>query len=742
MKVLITLLMRLCRLRFEAYCPTPEKLSTQSDTSSRTKQHGVVPKNGSCTSWVLDNTNLLPGWYMLEIEHSPESIGSLLELTAGYGLREYLTLTSKRECKRIVKLEAWTSRFEISIDEKDCTLNCVRLIWLTPSFANTRMRARLGNRSHAENVQGFSGRCLYEHYRTHIHSSVFPRTYKRGGSAMQVSQCTTDEHQRSLKTDVSLLLLVKSDNSDAFINQSLQGAIKHAGICGWNVETGLYEGAQWVSAKARNTSRRFIMPIACDLEYGLDSLHKLLSAINTSTILVYADHDHLDENGQYTNPELKPEWNPDLLLSRNYIGYPWIVDETWYTSVSSNFGNSGLEHEMNMLLLTACIGANAQRQSLDVCTEPVNAPSALKQENIVKPLCEQQVRRVPEVLVSIRKETALSQHSNSQSESWRRALKKVLSASGHQARTVDNNNKQTFQVLWPLPEIAPYVDIIIPTRDNIEILKACIESILTKTRYQNYRIIIVDNDSRVSDTLLYYESLADNQRVVLLKYPGAFNYSAINNHAVNESDAEIVVLLNNDTEVISDGWLNELVRQALRPEIGCVGAKLYFSNKRIQHGGVLVGINGVAGHAHRYSRGDAQGYCGRLQHPSNLSAVTAACLAVRRKTYLEAGGLDDVHLAVSWNDVDFCLKVKSQGYRNLWTPYAELFHHEGFSRGGDDTASKRKRTEKERQFMLQKWKLANATDPAYHPLLASDSESFALSDAISQPFDFSQPIMP
>jgi GT2 family glycosyltransferase len=287
----------------------------------------------------------------------------------------------------------------------------------------------------------------------------------------------------------------------------------------------------------------------------------------------------------------------------------------------------------------------------------------------------------------------------------------------------------------------PKIDIIIATRDNVDILKTCVESILEKTRYDNYQILIVDNDSQTSDTYSYYQSLSEDKLIVQLNYPGIFNYSAINNYAVNISDADIVVLLNNDTEIISECWLDELARQASRQDVGCVGAKLYYSNKRIQHGGVLVGVSGVAGHAHRYSRGDRPGFCGRLELSQNYSAVTAACLAVRRDTYLDVGGLDEVNLAVSWNDVDFCLKVKSRGFRNLWTPYAELFHHEGLSRGSDDTASKRKQTDAERQFMMSKWDIENIIDPAFHPLLARDSESFVLADAISQPSDFGLPIV-
>ena len=208
------------------------------------------------------------------------------------------------------------------------------------------------------------------------------------------------------------------------------------------------------------------------------------------------------------------------------------------------------------------------------------------------------------------------------------------------------------------------------------------------------------------ETERYYQSLENDERVRLIRYKQPFNYSAINNFAVGCTDAPILVLLNNDTEVISASWLDELVRQALRPDVGCVGAKLYYSNGRIQHAGVVVGITGVAGHAFRYERGDEDGYCGRLQASQNYTAVTAACLAVRRETYLQVGGFDQDNLSVAWNDVDFCMKVQASGLRNVWTPYAELFHHEGLSRGSDDTPAKIQRVNAERRVMMERWALS------------------------------------
>ena len=362
------------------------------------------------------------------------------------------------------------------------------------------------------------------------------------------------------------------------------------------------------------------------------------------------------------------------------------------------------------------------------------------QENIqaetvcLPPLKNEQVKRVPLVLASIKAvQLNACEYKGRATQPWHEKVSKALSGAGKSAAVVPGPVEGICRVVWTPPKPVPMVDIIIPTRDKVDVLKACVDSVLKKTQYANYRLLIVDNDSKESATQAYYDELQADSRVKLLHYAGDFNYSAINNHAVAMSEAPLVVLLNNDTEVISPGWLEELAGQAMRNEIGCVGAKLFYSNGRIQHGGVVVGINGVAGHAHRYCAGDARGYCDRLVSTQNLAAVTAACLAIRRSTYLQVEGLDQKHLGVAWNDVDLCLKVQQLGFRNLWTPYAEMFHHEGLSRGADDTPEKMMRVDAEREVMIDRWRLDSFEDPAYHPLLTHESEQFSLSREITWP---------
>ena len=225
--------------------------------------------------------------------------------------------------------------------------------------------------------------------------------------------------------------------------------------------------------------------------------------------------------------------------------------------------------------------------------------------------------------------------------------------------------------------------------------------------------------------MAYFDEIACHDKVTLLSYPHPFNYSAINNFAVKHAKGEIVGLVNNDIEVINADWLTEMTSQAIREDVGCVGAMLYYPNDTIQHAGVICGLGGVAGHSHKHFAKDHPGYFKRLQLVQNLSAVTAACLLVKKTVFDEVGGLNELDLTVAFNDVDFCLRVKEQGYRNLWTPYAELYHHESISRGAEDNPEKVARFNREMEYMKQKWEKELSHDPFYNENLTLDREDFS-----------------
>ncbi|MDE0970367.1 MAG: glycosyltransferase family 2 protein, partial [Octadecabacter sp.] len=276
---------------------------------------------------------------------------------------------------------------------------------------------------------------------------------------------------------------------------------------------------------------------------------------------------------------------------------------------------------------------------------------------------------------------------------------------------------------WPLHE-EPSVTIVIPTRDRLEITQITVESILEKTAYTNYEIVIVDNGSVEPDTLSWFKKITCTPQVRVVHDDGSFNFSRLNNKAVQKSQSEIIALVNNDTEIISAEWLREMVSLAVRPDVGCVGAKLYYPDNTIQHAGVVVGLGNIAAHAFRGSPRADPGYFARLVLRQEYTAVTAACLVVRKAIYEEVGGLNEKHLTVAFNDVDFCLKVKAAGYRNLWTPLAELYHHESASRKPDDTPAKKSRFKSEVNYMLSTWQTKTFDDPAYNPNLSKHHPDF------------------
>ena len=272
------------------------------------------------------------------------------------------------------------------------------------------------------------------------------------------------------------------------------------------------------------------------------------------------------------------------------------------------------------------------------------------------------------------------------------------------------------------------MSLIIPTKNGKELVKACIESILEKTTYKNFEIILVDNNSDEPESLAYFSELGQHPKITLLKYPHPFNYSAINNFAVSHCNGEVVGLVNNDIEVISPTWLDYMVGHVMRDDIGCVGAKLLYSDGRVQHAGVVMGYGGGAGHAHKYFPRYHPGYLNRLIASNNFSAVTAACLLVKRTHYEAVKGLNEKDLTVAFNDVDFCLKVLELGVRNLYCAEAELYHHESVSRGLDVSKEKMARFNSELAYLKAHWGHVIAHDPAYNPNLTLRHENFAIKD--------------
>ena len=304
-------------------------------------------------------------------------------------------------------------------------------------------------------------------------------------------------------------------------------------------------------------------------------------------------------------------------------------------------------------------------------------------------------------------------------------LNSLKSAIDQHHLQTENLTGKVLAVQWPLLS-KPLVSLVIPTYNAKALVKACIDSILEKTVYQNYEILLVDNNSNDPECLAYFDELDKHHKIRLLKYPHPFNYSAINNFAVKQAKGEIIGLVNNDIEVISPHWLEYMAAHAMREDIGCVGAKLLYSDDRIQHAGVVLGYGNGAGHAHKYFPRYHSGYMNRLIATQNYSAVTAACLLVKKTKYEEVGGLNETDLHVAFNDVDFCLKVRETGVRNLYCAEAELYHHESVSRGLDISEEKAARFNRELEYLRTQWKKYIDHDPAYNPNLTRKRENFGI----------------
>ncbi|MGJ4803777.1 glycosyltransferase family 2 protein [Luteimonas sp. SDU82] len=419
---------------------------------------------------------------------------------------------------------------------------------------------------------------------------------------------------------------------------------------------------------------------------------------NPGVGLLYSDEDKLDEEGRRFDPYFKPDWNPDLLRAQNYVCHFTVIRTDLVRKVGGF--REGFEGSQDHDLFLRCI----------------------------EELPPGGIHHVPRVLYhwrAITGSTALSRDAKDYAaEAGERAVADHLARRYPGAR-VEGLSHGHYRVRWPMPEPPPKVSLIIPTRDRVDLLRTCVDSILSRTSYPAYEVVVVDNQSSDPAALDYLAQLDRDPRVRVLRYDAPFNYSAINNWAAGRCDGAVLGLLNNDVEVISPDWLDELVSQAVRPGVGAVGAMLYYPNDTIQHAGVVLGIHGVAAHQYAGMSRGYPGHGGRARVAQELSAVTGACLVVTRAAYESVGGLDEA-LQVAFNDIDFCLRLLEAGYRNVWTPFAELYHHESASRGAEDTDEKRERFGNEVALMLRRWGPRLARDPAYNPNLTLESPNSEL----------------
>ncbi|PLC52486.1 glycosyl transferase family 2 [Pollutimonas nitritireducens] len=503
---------------------------------------------------------------------------------------------------------------------------------------------------------------LYPHWQLHIVGASFASPIFR----QQIEQlCRGD-------TRIKLLLDTQASPISAAINRGLSAT-----------------SAQWVAMLGQHDVLS---------EHALYYVAQTILT-NPDAAIIYSDEDKIDTAGTRHEPAFKPDWNPELLLSGNTIGNLTIYQRKLINTLGGVRADYDGAHYYDLTLR---------------CVEQV------------KPT---QIIHIPRVLYHSRSDQA--KIPKSKILALNEITQGLRAITDHLERTevVASAEVTTFgsyRVKYSLPPAQPMVSMIIPTRNGLQLIQQCIGSILAKTLYENYEILVIDNNSSDPATLRYLASLESEEKLHVVRDARPFNYSALNNNAINIAQGDYLCLLNNDIEVISPDWLNEMLGLAIQPGIGAVGARLWYPDNTLQHAGVITGIGGIAGHVHRRLVRDSPGYLGRAQRTQSFSAVTAACLLVKKQIYQEVGGLDEENLAVAFNDVDFCLRVKQAGYRNVWTPYAELYHHESASRGREDTLEKYDRFSQEVQYMKQRWGDNLKNDPAYNPNLTLEHEDCSL----------------
>ena len=310
----------------------------------------------------------------------------------------------------------------------------------------------------------------------------------------------------------------------------------------------------------------------------------------------------------------------------------------------------------------------------------------------------------------------------------KKALNEHLTRIGLKGEALDSRLPSTYRIRYEI-EGKPLISILIPNMDHISDLQKCIDSIRDRSSYDNWEIVVIENNSREEQTFRYYKELERDRRIRIVTWDGGeFNYSAINNYGAREARGEYLLLLNNDVEVITPDWMEQMLMFAQRPDVGATGAMLYYPDETVQHAGVILGVGGVGGHAHKFfPRGDG-GYVSRLSIAQNLTAVTAACMLLRRDVWKQVGGMDE-GFRVAFNDVDFCMRIRQAGYLIVWTPYAELYHYESKSRGEEDNPEKQARFKGEIDRFTERWQAElDAGDPYYNPNLTLKREDFSLRD--------------
>jgi len=429
------------------------------------------------------------------------------------------------------------------------------------------------------------------------------------------------------------------------------------------------------------------------------ALYEVVKTLNEKTDIdfVYTDEDKISRTGKRLDPHFKPDWSPDMLRSQNYITHFAVIRKKVIDEVGGFREGYDGSQDYDLFLRVTEITSNI-----------AHVPTVLYHWRMAPQSAASTSHAKPYAYVAAKK-----------------AIKDSLKRRKVEAAVDYGITTGFYRVKYKLFS-NPTVSIIIATRDKAGALRRCVQSVLDKTRYDNYRILIADNQSREPQTFRYYEEIVSNPKVRIAKLDGSFNYSRINNYAVSLVDSEYIIFLDSLTEIISQKWLTAMLEHVQRKDIGIVGALLYYPNNTIYHAGMIVGIGGAVGYSHRRFPRNAYGYMNRARIVQNLSAVSGACLMTKKGVFKEVDGFDE-HYQYAFSDVDFCLKIRGRGYLIVYTPYAELYHHGSLGRDHEGAPAKQAESKKEMVYFQKKWQDVLAKgDPYYNPNLTLDKEDFSI----------------
>lgn len=430
------------------------------------------------------------------------------------------------------------------------------------------------------------------------------------------------------------------------------------------------------------------------------ALYEVMRAIcEHGADFIYTDENTFSEEPRDAyNPHFKPDFSPDTLRSYNYICHLSVFSRELLDSVGYFRSEYDGSQDYDLIL-----------RLTEKAKKVFHIRKILYYWRAHKNSVAQDVGAKPYTVTAAKK--ALAAH---------------LERCGLKGEVLDSSVPTTYHIKYEI-DGNPLISVIIPNKDHTDDLDICLKSLYEKSSYKNFEVIIVENNSTEKETFEYYEAIAQKHgNIKIVKWEGNFNYSAINNFGVNYAKGEFILLLNNDVEIINGSCLEEMLMFAQRKDVGAVGAKLYYSDDTVQHAGVILGLGGTAGHAHKHFGRSHPGYMARASIAQNLSACTAACLMMRRDVFDEVGGLDE-SFEVAFNDVDLCMKIRKKGYLVVFTPYAELYHYESKSRGNDSTPEKLERFRGEIDRFKEKWqKQLDDGDPYYNPNLTLTRDDFSL----------------